>query len=278
MKKIPFLAFFALASAGMILVFSCNKAKVDTNTTTASDYSMCQNEFIHLLPMFNSIACKKSMVRGIEYRVSSGGAPHWPQVTYDTTHGWPRTITVNYGGGVTDSIDGQTRAGIVKGAFADYWDNLSTTSLTITFVGYSVNNNSYGGTVTVYRNHQSLTQFSANISGICNVTGYPPLLFNANGLSYNWVNGVYPPDTIPWQGQYAINGSGTGQDRNQVKYTFVISGTLIKNNNCANVSQGIVTITPAGLANRIVTYTGGNNCNTSATVTIDGQNYTITSN
>lgn len=276
MKKIPFIAASILASAGIIFVLSCNKAKVDTNTTTASDYAMCQNEFLHLLPMFNSIASKKSMVRGIEARLSS--APHWPKVTYDTTNGWPRTITINYGGGVTDSIDGQLRAGIVIGEYADYWENLATTSLTIKFNGYSVNGNGYNGSVTVYRSHSSATQFSANISGICTVNGFPPLQYNTNGLSYNWTNGVYPVDTIPWQGVYEINGSGTGQDRNQVKYDFSITSPLFKYNNCANVAQGMVTITPAGLANRTVTYSGGANCNTSATVTIDGQNYTITSN
>jgi len=275
MKKISFYATAALASAGTLFVLSCNKTTVDSNTQTAQDYSMCQNEFLRLLPLFNSIASEKALVRGIEERVSS--TPPFPKVTYDTLT-WPRQVVVNYGSGGTDPLDGQFRSGIITGSYSDLWENLATTSLTLTFNGYSVNNVNYSGTATYFRNKSSNTQFTANISGICNVTGFPPILFNANGLAYTWLNGVYPPDTVAWQGSYSISGNGSGQDRNQVKYTFTTTSTLIKNNNCCNMDQGTVTITPAGLAIRTVNYLGGTNCNQQATVTIDGQNYTITSN
>lgn len=249
---------------------SCKKKTVDTNTQVATDHTLCEDELMRMLPTVNSIAIK-SEGEGVK-RVTG---THYPQITVtDTTKspGWPRTLTINYGPGVRDSSDGKTRAGIITVSFTNYWHDVGTTA-TVSYSGYLVNNVNYiatGGDIQLYRN--SDTTFTETVGGIiCKASDWT--ISYSSSRVFRWIQGV--GDTIPGDSKYMITGTGSGMDRNQVKYTMSITSPLIWSNSCGYIVSGDADIIPAGLADRIIDY-GSGGCDNQANVTIDGNSYSLT--
>lgn len=259
------------ASFGLcfMVLTSCKKKTVDTNTQVATDNTICEDEFMRMVPMVNSIAIK-SEGEGVK-RVTG---THYPTVhVTDTTKypGWPRTITIDYGGGVTDSSDGKTRMGMITIAFNNYWHDVGTQA-TVTFSSnYSVNNINYVASIKIYRN--SDTTFTETVGGAVCKTSSWTILYSASRV-FRWIGGI--DDTVASHSTYMITGNGTGTDRNQVNYTESITTPLIWSNGCGNViTQGVSEVVPAGLADRTINY-GNGNCDKSANVIIDGNTYSIT--
>jgi hypothetical protein len=265
MRKKPLLALFTLAF--LMASVSCKKTTVDTNTQTATDNYLCEGEFMRILPAVNSIAVKTEG-DGVK-RISSA---HYPTVTVTDTvkyPGWPRTMTINYGPGVADSSDGRTRSGIITVSFSNYWHRPGTTA-TVTYTGYSVNNISYVGGVTLYRNTD--TTFTVTVTGAICKTANWNITFGASRV-FTWVQGR--GDTVAAHSLFSITGTSNGMDRNQVNYTAAVSKALVRSSGCGYITSGTIEITPAGLSKRTVDF-GNGNCDNSATVTIDGNSYTLT--
>jgi hypothetical protein len=72
---------------------------------------------------------------------------------------------------------------------------------------------------------------------------------------------------------FQIDGSGNGTNRKGIAYT-TIATSLVKASNCPFFKSGTVVYESA---NKIITivYTGGDNCEPSATITVDGKTETI---
>ncbi|HXB14001.1 MAG TPA: hypothetical protein VNZ45_18570, partial [Bacteroidia bacterium] len=192
--------------------------------------------------------------------------------TVTNGNGWPRTLTINYGAaGVADPNDGKIRKGTIIVSFTNYWHDIGTTA-TISYSNFFVNSVSYNGTLEVTR--KSTTQFGLDVvNGVCKSTNW--VIQYGSSRILTWTNGI--SDSVFSHSAYIITGNGYGVDRNTVNFKSTISSAapMILFCNCPSyITSGTVTITPAGLATRTVNY-GTGACNSTATVTIDGQNYNI---
>lgn len=251
---------------GSFVLNSCNKTVVDTNTTTVTDNSLCEEEFFRMTPMITSI-CATYKGDGVK-RVMSA---HYPMVTVSDTvanPGWPRTMTIDYGTGVVDTLDGRNRSGVVTTSFSGYWHNLGTTA-TITYANYFVNSISYSGSVTI--THATTSGYEQTVeNGVCK-QGSATIFYSGTTL-FNQVYGV--GDSLAVDGVFNITGSGSGTDRDKTTYTVNITKTLLKRNNCSYISQGIEVISPSGLATRTVDY-GAGVCDNQVSVSINGNSFNI---
>ena len=277
MKNISLLAVATLLAGGVFFTASCNKATVDSNTTTTSDNELCESEFMRVLPMVNCKTLSK-LTKSVD-RI--GGATYPTYTATDTVtngNGWPRTLVINYGPnpGVVDPIDGKKRYGIITVTFNNYWHDIGSTA-TVTYTNYYVNNISYSASFSMTR--KSSSQFGLTIvNGVCKNTSASAawvIQFGATRI-FNWNSGL--GDSVLSHSAYTVTGSGYGVDRNTVNFKSTIdaNGPMTLLCNCAYlITSGSVTITPAGLATRTVNY-GSGACTNTATVTIDGQNYSIT--
>ncbi len=274
MKKKSLLGLVALmAGIFSVIIVGCNKTTVDSNTTTATDNALAEEEFMRLLPMVNSL-CHTYKGRGVE-RVAS--SPHYPTVVVgDTTHGWPRTMTINYGTNTVDSSDGRTRSGIIKVTFNNgYWRVWGYGfQATLTFNGYSVTTggNTTGIVGQVVLMHTLDSTFTESVGSAILTQGSFTMDYSCTRTFY-WAQGF--KDSVARHSKYYITGSGSGMDHNQVKYTDNITTQLVYDGECTygNFTSGTMLIVPAGNSNRTVTY---NPCSTSANVTIDGNQYSFT--
>jgi hypothetical protein len=277
MKKITLITTAVLIAGSIFCTFSCNKATVDSNTTTTSDNELCESEFMRMIPMINCQAVSK-----LNKSVERVGGIKYPTYTATDTvtngNGWPRTLVINYGPnpGVADPIDGKTRYGIITVTYNNYWHDIGTTAA-ITFTNYYVNNINYMAAINITR--KSSSQFGLTIvNGVCknsSATAGWVIQFGSTRI-FTQTSGI--DDSVIAHSTYMVTGSGYGVDRNAVNFKSAISATgpMTLLCNCQYlITSGSVTITPAGLATRTVNY-GIGSCSSSATVTIDGQNYSIT--
>jgi hypothetical protein len=258
-----------LVSACIVIIVSCNKTTVDTNTTTATDNALCEYEFMRLVPMVNSLSTtfKGKAVN----RIESG--PHYPTVVCTdtvTNPFFPRTMTINYGTpGHVDSSDGKTRTGIIIVTYATYWQVLNY-KVAVTFQNYSVNGTGINGTAYITPTGDS--SFTETVGNAIVKQGSAVLQYSCN-RTFTWIKGR--GDSVAAHSQYNIIGSGSGQDRNAVNYTDNITTQLLMSGSCGYITGGAIQIVPAGIANRITNF-GNGSCDNAASVSIDGNSYSIT--
>jgi len=255
---------------GVSVIFSCKKARENTNTQTAADNAICEGEFMRMLPATNSIAVKTTG-NGVG-RVEANG---YPKVTIDTNNGkWPHTMTIDYGPapGVIDSSDGKTRSGILVISFSNYWHTNAATATMNVGAGstYIVNGVSFQGVVTM--THNSKTSFSISVANAKCTSGYWSITYNAN-RTYTWVSGYN--DTIPSNDVFTITGNASGTDRNGLSYTMNITSPLYKTGSCTCITQGTINYTISGGTGCILDF-GNGSCDNQATVTINGNSFPIT--
>lgn len=267
MKRTLLLVFTGAMGTLMLFSSSCKKAAENNNTQTATDNAICEGEYMRMAPTANSIAVK-SNGNGVG-RLESA----YPITTVDTTHGWPHTLTINYGPspGVVDSSDGKTRSGQIVMAFSNYW-HINGTTVSVTYTNYFVNDIQFQGVVSLTRN--SKTSFSETVSnGQC--TKASPawtILYNAT-RTFTWTAGV--GDSIPSHSTFIISGNANGTDRNGLTYTMNITNPIVKPGSCAYITQGTYTMQTSDGVNYTVDF-GNGTCDNQATVTINGNSFPIT--
>jgi hypothetical protein len=281
MRKKSLLGLVSLmAGACAMVIISCNKSTVDSNTTTATDNATAELEFMRLLPMVNSLCqtypgYESRKGKGVE-RVTS--SPHYPVVSCDTVNSFPlvRTMTINYGSNTVDSSDGRTRSGIITVSFNAPWRVYGFGyKASLTFSNYSVTTGgtTTGYTGTVYLERIKDSTFTETIGGAIMTQGKNTMSYTCSRTFY-WTQGHN--DSVASHSMYNITGNGSGMDHNKVNYTDNITSTLIYAGNCHYLEKGVLQIVPAGNSNRTVAF--GNTCSNSASVTIDGNSYNITLN
>jgi len=249
---------------------SCNKPTVDSNTTTATDNALAENEFMRLVPMVNNLSTTFKG-RAVN-RVQAG--PHYPTVVCtDTTLNpfFPRTMTINYGTpGHVDSSDGKTRTGIIVVTYTTYWQTLGY-QVALTFQNYSCNGTGYTGTV--YITHTGDSSFTEKVGGAIVKSGAYAMQYSCN-RTFTWIKGR--GDSVPSHSIYTIIGQGSGQDRNAVNYTSTILTPLtVAGGGCGFIEGGTIQLVPAGIANRTTNF-GNGTCDSQASVAIDANSYTVT--
>lgn len=252
-----------------VLVFNgCKKDDpADTETVTATDNSICENEFMRMLPTLNSIAIDEPGVQ----RDGSGNhvASNCPDVYVpDSMNAYPRHMYIDYGTGCTDPVDGKVRKGQIICEFDRPFDSLGAV-ITISFDTFMVGAIKFEGVVTITRTSaNSFTQSIVN--GKCSKAGSEPwnILYDAQRtITFtSGTNSSSDPQII------TISGTNTGTDRQGNTWTANITTPIVRDLGCTWLTQGEMVVTPAGKSERTINF-GDGTCNNKATITIDGNTF-----
>ncbi|MEZ5046718.1 MAG: hypothetical protein R2831_06975 [Chitinophagaceae bacterium] len=275
MKNIALKSIMAVCVAALMITVSCKRT---TNTADEKNLEAAKdNAFAEI--MYNdiqSIADEASEVQTGGSLENYKTASNCATITHDTLS-TPKTITIDFGATNCLCNDGKYRRGQILVSYMGFYKD-SGSMHTITFNQYFVNDNQILGTKQVVNNgHNSINQlnFSVTVNGlIIKATSLDSIIWNHNRLR-TMIQGENT--TVKYDDVYSITGSGSGQRANGVPYTMNIVQPLIKAMNCQWIKEGIMEIQPQGASIRSIDY-GNGNCDNQATVTVNGNTFTITLN
>jgi hypothetical protein len=267
MKRILTPAIIAITS--ILFLNGCLKDKnADTETTSATDNSICENEFMRLLPTVNKIAIDEPGVQ----RLGSGNSTQssCPDVTVpDSTGQYPRHMVIDYGTGCTDPIDGKMRSGKIRATLTLPWDSVGSV-ITLSLDTYMVAGIHYEGTV-------ELTRTGANsfhkivTNGKCTKTSAtaPWTILFASTHDITFTSG----STVSSDPQIiTLTGSNSGTDRNGTTWTSNITSPVVRDLNCTWITKGTIDLIPNGKPTRTVDF-GDGTCDNKGTITISGNKF-----
>ncbi|HTL80822.1 MAG TPA: hypothetical protein VL651_03910 [Bacteroidia bacterium] len=269
----PAALVLTVCTFGLFLVNGCLKENsLDTETTSATDNNICEGEFMRVLPTVNKIAIDEPGVH--RYGSNHVFVQSCPSVMVDTgtqANQWPRYMTIDYGTGCTDSIDGKIRKGKIHMTLAGPWDVIGSVA-TITLDTFFVGAIQYEGTVTLTRTgtdtwHKTVT------NGKCtkNSATAPWTILFACDRDITFTSGNTSSSVSP---VITISGTNSGTDRNGTQWTSTIdpANPIVRDLGCTWITKGKVTLTPAGKSDRVVDF-GNGTCDNKGTVTIDGNTF-----
>jgi hypothetical protein len=261
-----------LLGLAVITLNGCKKEDpIDSETTTATDNSLCEGEFMRILPTVNKIAIDEPGVQRII--PGSATASTCPVILIDTPNQFPLTMTLDYGAGCTDSIDGKVRKGKVHVNMSAPWDTVGCV-MTVTLDSFYVGAIHFMGSITYTRTTQNRYTMEIN-NGHCHRAGATPwdIFWNAT-RTIDWVSG----STNSQDNQVVqISGSNSGIDRNGLRWTSTITSPLVRELNCNWINKGTIVITPEGKPERKVDF-GDGTCDNKGTITIEGNYFEFTMN
>lgn len=267
------------ATIGIILG-ACRKKDVepeDKDTSVAVDNALAEGYFNDAATISDQAATGNltSFLSGYnndsdERDMMSGCAT----ITHDTTS-TPRTITVDFGSSNCLCNDGRYRRGMIHVSYTGHYrDSLSTH--TITFMNYYVNDNKVEGTHTVTNNghnNQGHLTYSISVNGTITKANGGGVITWSSTRTREWIQGE---STAIWADDiYLISGTANGTNSAGNPYSVTITSALKVKLSCKHIVSGTLDLTPSGKATRTIDW-GGGDCDNQATVTINGNTYTIT--
>lgn len=260
----------AILFATSVLYIGCKKEDVaDTETTSSTDNSLCEGEFMRVLPTVNKIAIDEPGV----HRLPAGSSvlSACPMVTVSTPNQFPLTMTIDYGTGCTDSIDGKVRKGKIIVDMTMPWDSVGCV-MTVRLDSFYVGAIHFEGTCTTTRTAQNQFHMVLN-DGKCSKTGTTPweILWNTD-KTVTWTSGSQSSSTTQI---IETTGTNSGTDRNGKTFTATITSPIIRDMSCTWITKGEVVLTPEGLSERTIDF-GDGNCDNRGTITIEGNTFEFT--
>jgi len=267
MKRILTPAVIAITA--ILFLNGCLKDKnADTETTSATDNSICENEFMRLLPTVNKIAIDEPGVQ----RLGGGNSvlTSCPDVSVpDSALQYPRHMIIDYGTGCTDPVDGKVRSGKIRATLTLPWDSIGSV-ITLSLDTYMVGSIKYEGTVTLTRT--GVNSFHKVVSnGKCtkSSTSAPwTILFDSDhDITFTSGSNVSSDPQI-----ITITGTNSGTDRNGTTWTSNITTPVVRDLNCTWITKGVVELTPNGKPTRTVDF-GDGTCDNKGTITIEGNKF-----
>jgi hypothetical protein len=277
-KLILGLAFASFVSAGIFS--SCKKKEKeekDSDTAGAADQSLASST-VNDMTSISDEAAKTYSVSSFRTADANGLlAASCASITVDTLAA-AKTITVNFGATNCVCNDGRARRGALIISFTGrYRDSL--TVITVTPQSYFVNDNQVTGTKTITNKghnaaHHLVYEINANIQ-IIKANNGGTISWQTN-RQREWMTGE---NTLQWNDDiYSITGTASGSTSNGNTFSSNITSPLIRNMafGCRrHFTQGTLEHTPGGKATRYIDF-GNGSCDDQATVTINGNTYTIT--
>lgn len=279
MRTRLFIFQILLVTGLLLLAFaSCRKDKEeDTDTTSSRDNAFAEATYQDVANITEEAAKTGTLSN---YRISGteGLLSACATVTHDSINNSnPDTITVDFGTVNCTGSDGRNRRGkIIISYSGRYRDSLTT--INITFDNYFVNDNQVLGTKTIVNNgHNAAGHLVYTIT----VNGEIRLASNGGTITWTankvreWTSGE---NTLVWADDiYSITGSATGTGASGNQFSANITSPLIRNMavGCRrHFVKGTVELTPANKPMRVIDY-GNGTCDDVATVTINGNVYTV---
>jgi hypothetical protein len=254
-----------------------DKEEKDTDTAAAYDQSLASTTENDMTNISDEAGKTYSVSSFKTSESSSILSASCATLTIDTVSS-PRIITVNFGTTNCTCIDGRNRRGIIQISFTGkYRDSL--TVITVTPQNYFVNDNQVTGNKTITNKghnaaHHLVYDINANIQ-IIKVNNGGTITWHSV-RQREWVTGE---STMNWSDDiYSITGNASGSSATGNTFNSVITTALVRNMafGCRrHFVSGVLEHTPSGKATRYIDY-GNGACDDQATVTINGNVYTIT--
>ncbi|GAB4138725.1 MAG: hypothetical protein Fur0041_13750 [Bacteroidia bacterium] len=268
MKRILFPVL--LLSAVALIFDGCTKKDdtPDSETTSATDNSLCEGEFLRILPTVNKIAIDEP---GIHRWGGNPTPANCPVISVDTPNVFPATLTIDYGTGCTDPVDGKVRKGKLVVELNMPWDSVGCI-MQVHLDSFYVGAIHFEGDVTYTRTGASTFTKVIN-NGHCSKGGNTPweIFWNCN-RTINWTSGIgnsQAPQIV------TITGTNSGTDRNGKNWSSTITSPLTRDLSCTWVTKGTIELTPEGKAVRTIDF-GDGTCDNRGTITIEGNSFEFT--
>lgn len=268
-----------VAIAFTSILSSCKKKtkeEKDSDTSSASDQSLASTS-VNDLTSISDEAGRSNNVSSFKTNESNAILSSCTTISFDTLLA-AKTITVSFGTVNCLCNDGRNRRGNVVITFTGkYRDSL--TVITVNPQNYFVNDNQITGSKTITNKghnsaHHLVYEINANIN-VIKASGAGTISWTST-RQREWNSGE---NTISWlDDTYSITGNASGTTANGNSFSSVITSPLIRNMavGCRrHFTAGVLEHTPGGKATRIIDF-GNGSCDDQATVTINGNVYTIT--
>ncbi len=275
------LSLLTLAIAFSGTFSSCKKDKKeveekDTDTSAAADQTLASSTINDMTSISDEASVNHSVS---SFKISDLNTllSNCSTLTFDTLAA-AKTITVNFGTTNCTGNDGRDRRGAIVISFTGrYRDSL--TVINVTPQNYFVNDNQVTGSkiiTNVGHNsaHHLVYQINANVQIIKSNNG-GTISWQSN-RNREWTAGE---NTASWlDDMHSITGSASGTTANGNTFQSTITTPLVRNMTIGcrkHFTSGILAHTPGGKATRYIDF-GNGSCDNQATVTINGNVYTIT--
>jgi hypothetical protein len=193
-------------------------------------------------------------------------------VTLDTT-GIPYVLTIDFGDSNCLCIDEKYRRGKIIITFNGRYRDPGTV-ITHTFEDYFVNDKSVEGTRVVTNmgeNEDGNIYFTIEVTGVIQREDGSTFSWNSSRVR-EWAEGYETPTR--WDDVYLITGTANGIRPNSLTWETEIITPLRAELVCRFIVSGSIEIRPQDRPIRLLDY-GTGDCDNEATVTINGETYTI---
>jgi hypothetical protein len=262
-----------------ILFASCNKSENTSSTketTEASTDVLAETTFDEVQEMADlAYEMKTTVLKSINDDDNFGD--HFGDcatISLDTTV-MPRVLTIDFGTENCLCRDGKYRRGQIIVTFNGRYF-MPGTVITHGFNDYYVNDNHVEGLKTLTNegfNEDGFIWFSIVVNGqITLAENGNKITWSAN-KSRTWIEGMDTPrrhrDDV-----FLITGSATASNSNGSGFTRLITNPLRRELSCRWFVSGTIEITPVNRPFRVLDF-GDGNCDSLATVTVNGETYTI---
>lgn len=188
----------------------------------------------------------------------------------------PYTLVIDFGTTNCQCDDGNFRRGKIIVRFTgSYW--APGTVIYYTFENYFINDNQILGTKTITNMGRNTAQhlwWETVVNGSVIKAGNGGIFTWNSTRQHEWSEGEATP-WVWWDDTYLITGQASGTNVDGKSYSIGILTPLAKKLNCEWIKSGTLNIQIEGLPLILLDY-GNGNCDNTATVTVNGQVYTIT--
>lgn len=291
--KIFFLKAAVLAFSSALLFTACNKdddGEEDAfDTRSTSDNSSANSEWDDINGVMQTVmeAAEDQSTGGLKITETFDviGALSPTDCDEASVNTVAKTITITFTGDCVCN-DGRTRSGEIEIAYTDLYRETGA-EITTTVETYTVNDIQVVGQKKVTNNGPNLDghlEFTVEVGNVGLDGGYSTITY-PSGSSATWrsertrvwVEGDDTP-LNPLDDIYHIYGTADGTNRNGLDYAMNVpqADPLVYDLSCLGQSglfpkSGELTISPVGLADRVVDYSAGSGeCNRTVRVTVSG--------
>ena len=255
-----------IVSATMI---SCRRER-DNDTNSAQDNAIAESSYDDANDMADQAG--KGVNLDLKLEQESSLLSTCATVTRDTTTN-PKTITIDFGTTNCTCSDGRVRRGKVLVSYTGKYREVGS-HIEIGFDNYYVNDNHVEGTRTVDNlgfNADSNLVFHVVVDGTITKTDGTVIDWVCD-RTREWIAGF---DTdIRIDDAYKVTGTASGTRSNGINFTAETVTPLIRKVSCHQFVSGQLRLTPSGKPERLIDF-GNGDCDNEATVTINGNDYTI---
>lgn len=269
--KSPFIKSATIVLFTTLALYSCRREREDLDFSASRDNALAETYFNEL----KNIADEAYSGNMLVYRSPQDTLVYGCATVIRDTSSNPKTITVDFGPVNCQCNDTKYRRGKVvftyNGAYRD-----PGTVITHTPQNYFVNDNQLTGSKTVTnmgRNAANNLWYQISVNGSVIKANNGGTITWVSNRQREWIAGE--STVLNWLDDvYLITGNANGTAANGESFVATILSPLRKEMSCYHFVSGSLKVEPSNHAERVVDW-GSGNCDNTATVTVNGNTYTI---